>query len=117
MLPYHPKSDALPRPVPLAFLPAEPPVPCALPDADFFFVVAALAIFFFSLLESFSSIVDFDRLELACSDDFLGFGTDFLGALRVGFKAGFGVVRGVAGGFGTGVSTGVGLANSISLFA
>jgi hypothetical protein len=119
MLPYHPNSDALLRPPALPLLATEPVLLPPVSDADLVFALAVFAFFFFSLLESPWSPVDFVELDLRCADDLVAFASIvFLGVdLGVGFGAGFGVALDFAVGFGAGVSIGVGFGNSISLFA
>jgi hypothetical protein len=100
-------------------LPTEPVLPPPVSDADLVFALAVFALFFFSLLESLWSPVDFGELDLRCADDLVAFTSIvFLGVdLGVGFGADFGVALGFAVAFGAGVSIGVGFGNSISLFA
>ena len=119
MLPYHPNSDALLRPSALPLLPTEPVLLPPVCGADLVFALAVFAFFFFSLLESLWSPVDFVELDFRCADDLVAFARiAFLGVdLGVGFGAGFGVALGFAVPFGTAVSIGVGLGNSISLLA
>ena len=119
MLPYHPNSDALLGPPALPLLPTEPVLPLPVGDVDLVFALAVFTLFFFSLLESPWSPVDFGELDLRCTDDLVAFARiAFLGVdLGVGFGAGFGVALGFAVPFGTAVSIGVGLGNSISLLA
>ena|SRR4026207_1168870 len=119
MLPYHPNSDALLRPPALPLLPTEPVLLLPVSDVDLVFALAVFPLFFFSLLESLSSPVDFDELDLRCGDDLVAFARIvFLGVdLGVGFGAGFGVALGFALAFGRGVAVGFGFGNSISLFA
>src|SRR6266498_3436597 len=116
MLPYHPNSDALlPPPAPPP-LPAEPVFPAPLSADDLVFVL-----FFFSLLASVCSPVDFCGVDLGCADDLVAFAsTVFLGVgFGVGFGAGFGVGFGLGASKAFGVATGVafGVDKSISLFA
>jgi hypothetical protein len=115
MLPYHPNSDALLRPPALPLLPTEPLLPLPVSDVDLAFALAVFALFFFSVLESDCSSLDFGRLDFACADDLDTFAnTVFLG---VGLAVGFSVAFGFAVGLGAGVAVGVGFGNSISLFA
>src|SRR6266498_2964708 len=113
MLPYHPNSDALlPPPAPPP-LPAEPVFPAPLSADDLVFVLTVFALFFFSLLASVCSPVDFCGVDLGCADDLVAFAsTVFLG---VGFGVGFGLGASKAFGVATGVAFGVD--KSISLFA
>ncbi|PYK21157.1 MAG: hypothetical protein DME55_00260 [Verrucomicrobia bacterium] len=88
MLPYHPNSDALPPPPALPPLPAEPVFPLPLSE-DLVFALAVFVLFFFSVLESDCSSLDFGRLDFAWADDLDAFAnTVFLG---VGLAVGFGV--------------------------
>ena len=92
-------------------MPAEPVFPLPLSDDGLVFALTAFALFFFSLLASVCSPVDFGGLDLGYADDLDAFAnTAFLG---VGLVVGFGF----AVAFGTGVSIGVGFGNSISLLA
>src|SRR3954447_24506480 len=113
MLPYHPNSDALLRPPALPLLPIEPVLPLPISDVDLAFALAVFALFFFSVLESDCSSLDFGRLDFACADDLDTFAnTVFLGVgLAVGLSVAFGF------GLGPGVAVGVAFGNSISLFA
>ena len=119
MLPYQPNSDALLPPPALPPLRAEPVLSLPLSDDDSVFPLTIFALFFFSLLASVWSPIDFGGLDLGCVDDLVAFAsTVFLGVdLGVGFGRGFGVAFGFAIAFGTAVSIGVGFGNSISLFA
>src|SRR6266511_1456509 len=97
MLPYHPNSDALlPPPAPPP-LPAEPVFPAPLSADDLIFALTVFAVFFFSLLASVCSSLDFDRSNFSFADDLVAF------ANKVFFGVGLGVAFGVG--------------NSISLFA
>jgi hypothetical protein len=114
MLPYHPNSDALPPPPALPPLLAEPVFTLSLSE-DSVFGLGVFVLFFFSVLESDCSSLDFGRLDFACADDLDTFAnTVFLG---VGLAVGFDVAFGFAVGLGAGVAVGVGFGNSISLFA
>src|SRR6267143_5691578 len=106
MFPYQPNSDA-PAPLPgwPPPLPAEPILPVPLSPDDLVF-----APFFFSLLTSVWSRVDFGGLDLGCGDDLVAFvRTVSLGVdLGVGFGVAFDIAFGFAVAFGAGVSTAVG---------
>jgi hypothetical protein len=100
-------------------LPAELVFPLSLSDDDLVFALTVFALFFFSLLASVCSPLDFGGLDVGCVDALVVFSsTVFLGvALGEGFGEGFGVAFGFSVGFGEGVSIGVSFGNSISLFA
>ena len=100
-------------------MPAEPVFSLPLSADDLAFALKVFALFFFSLLASVWSTVDFGGLDLGCADDLVAFAsTVFLGVdLGVGFGVGFDVAFGFAVAFGRGVSICVGFGNSISLFA
>ena len=115
MLPYQANSDALVPPPALLPLPAELVLPLSLSDDDLVFALTVFALFFFSLLASVCSPLDFGGLDLGYADALVAFARIvFLG---VDLGEGFGVAFGFAVAFGTCVSIGVGFGNSISLFA
>src|SRR5438270_11512755 len=98
MLPYQPNSDALLPPPALPPLRAEPVLSLPLSDDDSGFPLTIFALFFFSLLASFWSPIDFGVLDLGCVDDLVAFASTVL--LGVDLGVGFGRGCGVAFGFG-----------------
>src|SRR5438874_3937371 len=73
MLPYQPNSDALLPPPALPPLRAEPVLSLPLSDDDSVFPLTIFALFFFSLLASVWSPIDFGGLDLGCVDDLVAF--------------------------------------------
>src|SRR5438477_9353630 len=111
MLPYQPNSDALLPPPALPPLRAEPVLSLPLSDDDSVFPLTIFALFFFSLLASVWSPIDFGGLDLGCVDDLVAFASTVFLGVDLGVAFGFAIA------FGTAVSIGVGFGNSISLFA
>src|SRR5438270_13388124 len=93
MLPYQPNSDALLPPPALPPLRAEPVLSLSLSDDDSVFPLTIFALFFFSLLASVWSPIDFCGFELGCVYGLFAFAcTGFLCVdLCFGFERGFGV--------------------------
>src|SRR5438445_13168026 len=84
MLPYQPNSDALLPPPALPPLRAEPVLSLPLSDYDSVFPLIIFALFFFSLLASVWSPIDFGGLDLGCVDDLVAFASTVFFRSRLG---------------------------------